>query len=133
MSLLELSLSNMNRVDEYILDQDPELAIIVEKLRDIIKSCSPSITEKIAYRIPFYYGYKRLFYINVVKEVIDFAFCRGNELSNVQNILKSKGRKSIKSISIKSINDIDEEVLSQIISEAILLDEEYKKAKTIFL
>jgi len=113
----------MNNVDEYILNQEPEIAEIVALLREIIMSFSPFITEKIAYKIPFYYGFKRICYINVRGDKVDLGICRGSELSNTFGILESKNRKIIKTMTIKSVMDVDEKLISEIIGEAIVLDE----------
>lgn len=117
----------MNKVDEYILDQDPEYAKIIEKLRQLILFCSPTIIEKFVYKSPFYYGYKRICYINVHKKGVDLGMCNGFQLSNHQGLLESKDRNTVKTITFQSIEEIDGNLISQIIHEAILFDEKFKK------
>ena len=54
---------------------------------------------------------------------IEFAFLRGNELSNSQGILDSKGRKQVFSVELTALSKIPIKELKEIIQEAILLDE----------
>jgi hypothetical protein len=54
---------------------------------------------------------------------IEFAFVRGNELSNSQGILDSKGRKQVWSIELTKLSHIPIQELTEIIHEAILLDD----------
>lgn len=54
---------------------------------------------------------------------IEFVFTRGRELSNAQGILESRGRKEVSGIRLKSVDDIPIESLTEVIQEAILLDE----------
>ena len=117
----------MNNIDEYILDQDPEYSKIVEKLRQIILFCSPMITEKFVYKTPFYYGHKRICYINSKRNSVDLGLCYGFELSNHQGLLESKDRNTVKTITIKSLSDIDDTLIAEIIHETILIDEKFKK------
>jgi hypothetical protein len=79
---------------------------------------------KMRYRIPFFYGKSWICYLNPLKNgMIEFAFVRGNELSNHQGILDSKGRKQVYSIEFGKLSDIPLQQLREIIHEAILLDE----------
>lgn len=83
-----------------------------------------NLTDKIRYKIPFYYGRSWICYLNPTKEnSIELAFIRGNELSNAQGLLHSKGRKQVYGIEIKKVSDIPFAAVNEIIQEAILLDE----------
>jgi len=82
------------------------------------------LTEKMRFKIPFYYGKSWICYMNPTKkETIEFAFVRGNELSNEQGLLDSKGRKQVYSVEFKQVKDIPQQTLNEIIQEGILLDE----------
>jgi hypothetical protein len=59
----------------------------------------------------------------VKKGGIEFVFTRGRELSNVQGILQSRGRKEVAGILLHTVEDIPLESLYEVIQEAILLDE----------
>ncbi len=55
-----------------------------------------NLTEKIRFKIPFYYGKSWICYLNPIgKDQVELAFVRGNELSNQQGILDNKGRKQV--------------------------------------
>ena len=83
-----------------------------------------NLTEKIRFKIPFYYGKSWICYLNPTKSgKIEFAFVRGNELSNYQGILDNKGRKQVYSIEFEGVSEIPNEQINEIIQEAILLDE----------
>lgn len=117
----------MNKIEGYILNQDSANAMIIEKLRQLILSCSPFITERLVYKIPFYYGHKRICYINAKKDSVDLGICNGFELSNHQGLLESKNRNTVKTITFKSLSEIDDILITEIIHEAILIDEKFKK------
>ena len=82
------------------------------------------LTEKMRFKIPFYYGKSWICYMNPTNnKTIEFAFVRGNELSNEQGLLDSKGRKQVYSVEFKQVKDIPQQTINEIIQEAILLDE----------
>jgi len=83
-----------------------------------------NLTEKIRYKIPFYYGKSWICYLNPTKDGrIEYAFVRGNELSNAQGLLEHKGRKQVYSVTFEKVSDIPQSTIQEIIQEAILLDE----------
>lgn len=82
------------------------------------------LRSKLSYKIPFYYNKSWVCYLNPTKNGnIEFAFPRGNELSNSNGILESKGRKQVYSIEIKDLSGINEALIKETIMEAILLDD----------
>ncbi|MEL6668817.1 MAG: DUF1801 domain-containing protein [Bacteroidota bacterium] len=79
---------------------------------------------KIRFKIPFYFNRSWVCYLNPIKQGgIELAFLRGRELSNVQGLLVSKGRKQVYGIDCYSLAEIPREAIYEIIQEAILLDE----------
>ena len=82
------------------------------------------LTDKIRFKIPFYYRKSWICYLNPTKDsALEIAFIRGNELSNYQGILESRGRKQVFGVQFKKINEIPVQEMNEIIQEAILLDE----------
>lgn len=82
------------------------------------------LTGKIRYKIPFYYRRSWICYLNPTRDQkVEFAFTRGNELSNAQGLLESKDRKQVYSLTFEKLSDIPPTSLLEIIQEAILLDE----------
>ncbi len=96
------------------------------------------LEDKIRFKIPFYYRKSWICYLNPTKEKkIEFAFVRGNELSNSQGLLINKGRKQVYSIDFEKVSDIPFRAINEIIQEAIFIDEtipyeskrKYKKSR----
>lgn len=83
-----------------------------------------SLIDKVRFKIPFYYGKSWICYLNPIKNSkIELVFIWGKELSNHQGLLNDKGRKQVSGIEFEKVSDIPVECLSEIIQEAILLDE----------
>ena len=79
---------------------------------------------KLRYKIPFYFNKSWICYLNSGKNNdVEFAFTRGNELSNNHGILESKGRKQVYSITLSDFKEIPLTELHDTIMEAIALDE----------
>ena len=90
------------------------------------------LTDKIRYKIPFYYGKSWICYLNPNKNgSVELAFIRGNELSNEQGLLEDKGRKQVKSATFSDKSKIPESLIREIIHEAIILDETVKYKKPV--
>jgi hypothetical protein len=82
-----------------------------------------NLTDKIRFKIPFYYGRSWICYLNPLKNGnVEFAFIRGNELSNAQGLLDHKGRKQISGLELQQVSKIPFKPLNEIVQEAILLD-----------
>lgn len=76
------------------------------------------------YNLPFYYRKSWICYLFPTKKGnIELAFPRGNELSNDQELLVSKGRKMVSGIDFNNPEEIPVQSITEIIHEAILLDE----------
>jgi hypothetical protein len=83
-----------------------------------------NLSDKFRFKIPFYYRKSWICYLNPIKnKSIEFVFVRGNELSNSQKLLESRGRKQVLSIELKAVSEIPIKELTEIIQEAILLDD----------
>lgn len=83
-----------------------------------------NLTDKIRFKLPFYYGKSWICYLNPIKDTqIEFAFLRGNELSNEQGLLTNKGRKQVYGITFQKMSEIPVSLINEVIHEAILLDE----------
>jgi hypothetical protein len=82
------------------------------------------LMDKIRFKIPFYFGRSWICYLNPLKNgKVEFAFVRGNELSNYQGLLQNKGRQQVYSIEFEKVSEIPVELLNEVIQEAILLDQ----------
>lgn len=113
----------MTEIEDYIYQFDGNQRNIMLYFHNILTK-ELNLTEKIRFKIPFYYGKSWICYLNPIKsKKIEFAFVRGNELSNKQGILINKGRKQVYSMEFSSISEIPVDLVNEIIHEAILLDE----------
>jgi hypothetical protein len=113
----------MTEVEEYIYNFDESQREIMLYLHGLL-SVELNLTDKLRFKIPFYFRKSWICYLNPIKnKSIEFGFVRGNELSNSQGLLDSKGRKQVWSIELNRISEIPIKELSEIIHEAILLDE----------
>jgi hypothetical protein len=83
-----------------------------------------TLTDKLRFKIPFYYRNSWICYLNPSKNnSIEFVFVRGHELSNTQGLLDNKGRKQVWSMELTKPSEMPIKELTEIIQEAILLDE----------
>ena len=82
------------------------------------------LIDKITFKNPCYYKHSWICYLKPLKSgQVELAFLRGNELSNKHELLKSNGRKQLRSIEIMDVNDMPLEIIKEILNEAIHLDE----------
>ena len=119
----------MSPVEFFILGQPENLKPILKRLRGLILSASPYVEEKLVYNIPFFYGKKRIFYLNPQDNWVDLGFCEGYLLAE-NPVLQTKDRTQVKTIRFLSIAEINEDVVLPIIHEAIIIDQiKNKKGK----
>lgn len=113
----------MTEVEGFIYNHDGTQRKIMLYIHKLL-SDEFNLTDKLRFKIPFYYRKSWICYLNPSKNnSIEFAFVRGNELSNSQGLLDSKGRKQVWSIELTKPSEIPIKDLTEIIQEAILLDE----------
>ena len=83
-----------------------------------------NLTEKIKFKIPFYYSRTWICFLNATtNNKVELAFTKGNELSNEQGILESKGRKQVYGLEFEKVADIPVPLIHEILHKAILLDQ----------
>jgi hypothetical protein len=68
-------------------------------------------------------------YLNPLKnnEGVDIAYLKGFELSNIQGILEANGRSMVKSVTNTHVSELDENMLNEILQEALFLNETHYK------
>ncbi len=86
----------MNQIESYIYEQTDELRELLLLLRTIILKVDSKITEKISYRIPFFYRHKSLCYLNPKKVGVDIGFWNGINFKHNAHLLELQNRKQIK-------------------------------------
>jgi hypothetical protein len=121
----------MSAVLDFIAEKPAGLQRILRTLRHWILEASPKTTEKISFKIPFFYHHGMLCYLNPVQKdtAVDIGFCRGFELSNEQGWLEARKRNTIKSFVVHDIADLDQEIFLQILHEAMLINELHAQEK----
>jgi len=113
----------MTAIEDFIYEYEDEQRNILLYFHHIFVN-DLDLESKIRFGIPFYYGRSWICYLNPNKKGgIELAFVRGNELSNDQGILDAKGRKQVLSIELENVKSMPEDLIMEIIQEALLLDE----------
>jgi len=101
-------------------------------VRSVILNTLPEVEEKCSYKIPFYNCYnKPMVYLNILKgkDYVDVAFVQGILLEEKFPVLKNDNkRKQVRSIKLKTLEDLDQENFVELLHEASLLLSKSKKA-----
>ncbi len=115
----------MNPAEEYILRQPEPYKGILLYLQSAIEQIIPDLELKFKYKIPFYYLEGKPFcYLNQSKDYIDLGFWNAAHLSVHLDKMETAGRKMMRSLRYRSLEEIDPEVLRE-----LLLDAESVKGK----
>ncbi|MEN8788702.1 MAG: DUF1801 domain-containing protein [Flavobacteriaceae bacterium] len=110
----------MNPAAEYILSQSEPYKGILLFLQSIIEKNVAGVELKFKYKIPFYYLEGKPFcYLNQAKDYVDLGFWNAAHLSVHLDKLETAGRKVMRSLRYKSMEEIDLVVLEDILSDAI--------------
>ncbi|OGO65820.1 MAG: hypothetical protein A2030_05025 [Chloroflexi bacterium RBG_19FT_COMBO_50_10] len=99
----------------------PELRPVVERIRELMKECAPNAKEIISYGIPAYRVRNIIAVISPTKKDITLAFSRGAEFEDKYRLLKGVGVVS-KNLKLKSVSEIDKDVMNYYIQQALRLD-----------
>ncbi|WP_034044723.1 DUF1801 domain-containing protein [Wocania ichthyoenteri] len=101
----------MKPVDEYFINQKEPYQSIMLYVRSVILDTLPEVEERYSYKIPFYnIGKKPMIYLNILKgkDYVDVAFVQGILFEKDFPVLKNDNkRKQVRSIQLKSIEDLD--------------------------
>ncbi|GAA3610777.1 hypothetical protein GCM10022396_29960 [Flavivirga amylovorans] len=91
-------------------------------VRSVILTTLPEVEEKYSYRIPFYnIGKKPMIYLNILKgkDYVDVAFVQGILFERRFPVLKDDNkRKQVRSIQLRTIEDLDHENFVELLHEA---------------
>jgi uncharacterized protein YdeI (YjbR/CyaY-like superfamily) len=117
-------------VRDYIASQPDPQQEIMRIIRSWILDLGSYTQEKISYKIPYFYFYGHLCYLNPVKDGVDLSFTKGYELEDEHKILELRGRKRVKSVTFFSVAELEEheEEVRRLLNEAAILNEyQYKR------
>lgn len=119
----------MKPVEEYFFNQKEPYQSIMLYVRSVILNTLPDVIERYSYRIPFYnIGKKPMLYLNILKgkDYVDVAFVQGVLLEEDFPCLRNDNkRKQVRSIQLKSIEDLDHENFVRLLHAA---SEQLKKS-----
>ena len=62
----------INTIDEYIMQFPPEIQVILQEMRQVIKEAAPEAKEKISYQMPTFYLHGNLVHFAAFKNHIGF-------------------------------------------------------------
>jgi hypothetical protein len=109
----------MNPAEIYILHQPEPYRSMLMHLQLIIEQTVPEVALKYKYKIPFYYLDEKPFcYLNQSKNYVDLGFWNAAHLSVHTNKMITAGRKIMKSLRYKSLSEIDDLVLKEVLLNA---------------
>jgi hypothetical protein len=101
-------------------------------VREVILHTLPEVKERYSYNIPFYNCHnKPMVYLNVLKgkNYVDVVFVQGVLLEKQFPVLKNDNkRKQVRSIQLKSLEELDQENFIELLHEASKLLSKSKKA-----
>lgn len=121
----------MDLVSEYIYQHKQPYREIMIEVREVIYKAEPKITENFKYKIPFFmHQNKPMIYLNVLKgtNFVDVAFVQGVLLEEKYPQLKNyNNRKQVRSLQLKSLSEIDEVMLINLVKDAVIFIENSTK------
>ncbi len=118
----------MNPAEDYILKQSEPYRSMLIHIKTIIEHTIPEAELLYKYRIPFFYLSGRPYcYLNQSKDYVDVGFWNAAHLTVYQEQMITEGRKVMKSLRYKTLEDIDDSILI-----AILKDAKAVKNKTFY-
>lgn len=114
----------MNPAENYILKQPEPYRSMLLHLQVIVENTIPEVALLYKYRIPFYYYKKRpLCFLNAShkNQFVDICFARGNQITIHQDQLVTEKRKKMASLRYKSLEEVNDKVLIEIIKNVLPL------------
>lgn len=109
----------MNPAEEYMLRQSEPFRAILLYLQAIIEKKVVGVELRYKYKIPFYYLEGKPFcYLNQSKDYVDLGFWNAAQLSVHLDKMETAGRKMIRSLRYRSLEDIDPDVLRELLLDA---------------
>jgi len=114
----------MNPSAEYILNQPEPYRSILLYLQVVIETTIPQLELLYKYKIPFYYIHKKPFcYLNTShkKQFVDLGFWKGNQIKTHKESLVTENRKMMVSLRYKSLEEIDNKILIEVLNKAASL------------
>jgi len=111
----------LNPAENYILNQPELYRDILLYLQLIVERTIPELELKYKYKIPFYYlNGKPFCYFNAShkKEFVDVGLVKGKLIQVHQEYLVTENRKKIVSLRYRTIEEVDNQILIEVLEVA---------------
>jgi hypothetical protein len=134
--LKKIKIKSYSEFQFQITDQELE---IVEKLKDLILYNIPDCKEKISFNVPFYSRFRSICFIwpasilwgeKQTYKGVRLGFSYGCYFWDDHNFLDKKNRKQMASHDFNSISEIKENVILDLLQQAIAVDDDFRKGKS---
>src|SRR5690606_13122595 len=114
----------ITEVDEYIVNLPEDIQEITNSLREIILNASLKLEEEYKWSMPNYSYNGLVCYLQASKKHVNLGFHKGNELveKDTHNLLEGTG-KTMRHVKIKKMEEINPDVFTSLINEAIKLND----------
>lgn len=114
----------MNPAEEYILSRKEPYRSILLHLKAVIEAVIPEVNMKYKWNIPcFYAGKQPICYLNASYKgkFVDLAFWNSAHLTKHIELMVSQDRKVVKSLRYRSLEEINDSVLIEVLEESYSL------------
>ena len=109
----------MNPAENFILAKPEPFRSMLLHLQMIIEHSFPDAELKFKWKVPFYYLGKSPFcYLNQSHDYVDLGFWNAAHLSVNLEHLTAAGRKMMKSLRYRSLDEINDQILIEILQNA---------------
>ena len=109
----------MNPAENYILNKTEPFRSMLLHLQMIIEQTIPDAELKYKWKVPFYYvGSRPICYLNQSKDYVDVGFWNAANLTINLDHMTTAGRKMMKSMRYKSLEEINDQILIEILQNA---------------
>ncbi len=109
----------MNPAEDYIFNQPELYRSMLMHIKAVVEHTLPEAELLYKYRIPFFYLFgKPCCYLNHSKDYVDVGFWDAAHLTLYQEHMVTEGRKMMKSLRYKTLEEINDKVLVAILKNA---------------
>ncbi len=110
----------MKPAEEHILKQSEHFQSLMLHICAVIEKNVPEVELLFKWKLPFYYYKKKPFcYLNIKpkENAVDLCFMKGHLLKKHKNVMIDKDRKLVTSLRFDNLSEIDNTMLSEILTE----------------
>ena len=109
-------------IDEYVQKKGPELLLVAEGVRRLVKKAVPGARESVnPWRIPTFQSNGPMCFFILWKDHVTFGFLRGTALKDPKKLLEGSG-KNFLHVKLNTVKDLKKAGLKELIVEAAKLN-----------